>query len=95
MSKKILTPNVREAGAAFGGFYQAIRDKAITHYNQPALNMAVRVAKTRDIGRDGAFGFASLNPDIQSDPLEAVALAHYGANRFRKRQGGRKQVVKM
>ena len=95
MAKKILTPNVREAGAAFGGFYQAIRDQTITHYNQPALNMAVRVAKTRDIGRDGAFGFASLNPDIQSDPLEAVALAHYGANRFRKRTGWTKQVVRL
>lgn len=85
MSKRILVPNVREAGAAFGGFYQAIRDKTVTHFNQPALNQAVRVAKTRDIGRDGAFGFASLNPDIQADPLEAVALAYYGANRFRRK----------
>lgn len=85
-SKKILVPNVKEAGAAFGGFYQAIKDKTVTHFNQPALNQAVRVAKTRDIGRDGAFGFASMNPDIQSDPLEAVALAHYGANRFRRKE---------
>lgn len=84
MKKKILTPNVREVGAGFGGFYQAVKNKTVTHYNQPALNMAIRVAKTRDIGRDGAFGFASINPEVQTDPVEAVALAHYGANRFRR-----------
>ena len=24
------------------------------------------------------------NPEVQTDPVEAVALAHYGANRFRR-----------
>lgn len=84
ISKRILTPNVREAGAAYASFDTAIRQKTLTHYNQPALNIAIRTVKRRDIGRDGMFGFSTMNPDIQSDPVEAVAFAYYGANRFKK-----------
>lgn len=83
LKKKILTPNVKEAGSAYASFYQAIQDKALTHYNQPLLNSAIRTAKRRDIGKDGMFGYAPLNPNIQMDPVDAVAFAYYGANRFR------------
>lgn len=82
ISKRILTPNVREAGAAFGGFYTAIEMATVTHYDQPALNMSIRTVKKRPIGRDGMFGYAAMNNDIQSDPTESVALAHYGAVRY-------------
>lgn len=84
LSKKILTPNAKEAGAAFGGFYTAIEKQEITHYDQPALNLSIKTVKKRSIGRDGMFGFASMNTDIQSDPTEAIALAHYGAKRYQK-----------
>lgn len=87
ISKKILTPNVREAGAAYAGFIQAIEDGTLTHYDQPILNSAIRTAKRRDIGRDGMFGFAPLNPNIQCDPVDAVAFAHYGSIRFKKPAG--------
>jgi hypothetical protein len=30
------------------------------------------------------YGYASMNPDIQSDPTEAAAFAYYGARRFKK-----------
>lgn len=83
ISKKILTPNVKEAGSAYASFYQATQDKTLTHYNQPLLNSAIRTAKRRDIGKDGMFGYAPLNPNIQCDPIDAVAFAYYGANRFR------------
>lgn len=84
ISKRILTPNVKEAGAAFGGFYNAVDQGTLTHYDQPALNMSIRTVKRRSIGRDGMFGYAAMNADIQSDPTEAAALAHYGAVRFQK-----------
>jgi phage terminase large subunit-like protein len=84
MSKRILTPNAKEAGAAYGAFQNAIEQKLITHYDQPALNLSVRTVKKRSIGKDGMFGYASMNPDIQSDPTEAVAFAYYGAIRFKK-----------
>lgn len=83
ISKKILTPNVKEAGSAYASFYQAIHDKTLTHYNQPLLNSAIRTAKRRDIGKDGMFGYAPLNPNIQMDPVDAVAFAYYGSVRFK------------
>lgn len=84
MSKRILTPNVKEAGAAYAAFYEAIDHKLLTHYDQPALNVSIRTVKKRSIGRDGMFGYASMNTDIQSDPTEAAAFAYYGAVRFKK-----------
>lgn len=83
IKKKILTPNVREAGAAYGGFYDAIENGLLTHFNQPALNASIKTVKKRDIGRDGMFGFSSTNPELQSDPTEGVAFAYYGAIRFK------------
>lgn len=82
IAKHILTPNVKEAGSAYASFYQAIQDKTVTHYNQPVLNSAIRTCQRRDIGKDGMFGFAPLNQNIQMDPVDAVAFAYYGANRF-------------
>lgn len=84
LTKRILTPNVREAGAAYAAFYDGIERGLLTHYNQPVLNVSVRTVKKRDIGRDGMFGYASMNSDIQSDPTEAAAFAYYGAIRFKK-----------
>lgn len=83
LSKKILTPNAKEAGAAYGGFHTAIKNKKVTHFNQPALNLSIRTVKKRSIGKDGMFGYASMNSDIQSDPTEAAAFAHYGAIRYK------------
>lgn len=88
LEKRILAPNVREAGAAYGDFDNGIEHGIVAHANQPGLNVAVKVAKKRDIGRDGMFGYASMNADIQSDPVEAAALAYYGARRFKKANNG-------
>lgn len=83
IKKRILTPNVKEAGSAYAIFTQAIQDRTLTHFNQPILNSAIRTAKRRDIGKDGMFGFAPLNPAIQMDAVDAAAFAYYGANRFK------------
>lgn len=82
ISKIILTPNVREAGSAYSALDFAIKNKELTHYNQPGLNLAIRTVKKRDIGRDGMFGFAPLSTEIQSDPVEAIAFAFWGARKF-------------
>lgn len=95
LSKRILTPNVKEAGAAYAAFYEAIEHKRLTHFNQPALNVSIRTVKRRSIGRDGMYGYSSMNADIQSDPTEAAAFAYYGAVRFKKERtaGGSGQSV--
>lgn len=95
ITKRILTPNVKEAGSAYASFYQAIQDGTLTHFNQPVLNSAIRTCKKRDIGKDGMFGYAPLSSTMSVDPVEAVAFAYYGANRFKgtkKNTGGSKLV---
>lgn len=94
-SKKILTPNVKEAGAAYAAYNDAIENAMLTHFNQPALNVSMKTVKRRDIGRDGMYGYATMNPDIQSDPVEAVSFAYYGVVRFstEKTTGGSGQSV--
>ena len=84
ISKKILTPNAKEAGAAYAAFDTAITQRTMTHYDQPALNGSIKTAKKRSIGKDGMFGYASMNPDFQIDPTECAAFCNYGAMRYAK-----------
>jgi len=89
ISKRILTPNVREASAAYASFQNAVEHAEITHSDQSGLNMSIKTVKKRSIGKDGAFGYASMNSEIQSDPTECVAFCQYGAVRFKNvRVGG-------
>lgn len=88
ISKRILTPNVKEAGAAYAAFQNAVEQRTMTHFDQPALNGSVKTAKKRSIGRDGMFGYASMNPDFQIDPTECAAFCVYGAVRFKDVRAG-------
>lgn len=95
IKKRLLTPNVKEAGSAYAALYQAIQEGTLTHFNQPLLNSAIRTAKRRDIGKDGMFGYSPLNPAIQMDSVEAVAYALYAVRRFQgQHKGGGKQVFR-
>lgn len=92
-SRIILTPNFKQAGSAYGGFYQAIEQQSITHFDQPLVSSGIKTIKKRDM-RDGAFGFASMNPDIGSDIVESMAFAHYGAlNPKNKKTGNSGQRI--
>lgn len=95
ISRRILTPNVKEAGAAYSAFQTAVEQRTMTHYDQPALNGSIKTAKKRSIGRDGMFGYASMNPDFQIDPTECAAFCYYGAVRFKnvKTSGGSSQKI--
>lgn len=95
IGKKILTPNVKEAGAAYGAFQMAVEQETLTHYNQPGLNIAIKTAKKRPIYKDGLFGYASTSGEMSSDAIEAVAFAYYGAQRFcvGERKGKSKQRI--
>lgn len=87
-SKRILTPNAKQAGAAYALFMDGVDNHKLTHNNQPLLNNSIRTVKKRSIGKDGMFGFASMNSEIQSDPTEAVAFAYYGAISFKRKSPG-------
>lgn len=95
LSKKMLAPNVKEVGTAYGSFIDAIKRKEITHFGQPLVRSVVNVTKERSIGRDGLIGFASMNPDLPTDPLDAMAFAHYAVIRFQnnKKKSGTGQKI--
>ena len=85
-AKKIIRPNVREVAAAHEFTFSAIKDQRLSHYNQPALNQAVRLAKIRPIGRNGAFGWESMNKEFSTSALDAATFAFWGAQTMPKQR---------
>ena len=77
--KKIMRPNVREVVAAHEFMFNGIKEANFSHYGQPALDQAVRIAKTRPIGRNGGFGWDSLNKEMTTCALDAATFAFWGA----------------
>lgn len=83
--KKIVQPNIREIGAAHEFMFNAIKEGKFSHYRQPALDQAVRLAKTRPIGRNGAFGWESMNQEVPTCALDAATFAFWGAKTLPKK----------
>lgn len=77
--KKIIRPNVREVVAAHEFMFNGIKEAKFSHYQQPALDQAVRIAKTRPIGRNGGFGWDSMNREMTTCALDAATFAFWGA----------------
>jgi hypothetical protein len=74
----VVLPGARDVVAASAMLLNAVREKTVTHYGQPALDECAKGAVRRSIGKNGGWGFGgSADPDVS--PLEAAALAHYGA----------------
>lgn len=84
------TPNAGTVGESIVGFEQAVQQHALTQFSQPIIDTATSYAKHRPIGRSGLFGYEPSRENIDTDPLEALALA-YGLARTSKRHPGRKQ----
>lgn len=83
----IRTPNAGQVGEACAAFEQAITQKALTQYAQPIVDTAVAYAKHRPIGRSGLFGYEPSREAIDTDPLEAMALACALAKSSRRHPG--------
>ena len=67
----------RQVAAAFGGFFDAVMDGNLRHLNQPALNLALSVARKRRIG-DGGFGWSRKDSQSDITALCAATLALWG-----------------
>lgn len=87
----VCTPSTGDVVSAASMMLNAVREKSITHYDQPALNAAVENAEKRMIGNAGGFGFKGYD-DTDVTPLEASSLALWGAMTT-KRDPSRKQVI--
>ena len=90
---KVITTSAPDMGRACGRMLDMLRDGKLTHLadgKQPALDIAVANATTRNIGGSGAVGWNKLGSDIDISPLIAVTLALYGTA-VTKRDPNRKQ----
>jgi phage terminase large subunit-like protein len=62
---------------ACGGFYDAVMDGQLKHLDQPSLNVALSVARRRQIG-DGGWGWSRRDSDADITPIVASTLALWG-----------------
>ena len=91
-SKTIIRPRTGDVIAACSTLANAVKERSITHYGQPALDMSATRSKKRRIGSNGGWGFASTD-EADATLIEACALAYWGAMNT-KRNPSRKAVVR-
>lgn len=89
--KVIIRPRTNDVVAACASLSNAVKEHAIEHYGQPALDASATETKKRKIGQNGGWGFASTD-EADATLIEACALAYWGAMTT-KRKPGRKAVV--
>ena len=71
--------------AAHQFMYDAIQKGELSHYNQPLLNQTIRVAKMRQMGRYGGFGWESMSKNMNTSALDAATFAFWGQKVFAKK----------
>lgn len=86
--KEICVPRTADVIASATRFLNAVREKKISHFGQPALDVPVTRAKKRPIGSGGGWGWGGIG-DADASPIEAVTLAYWGVMTS-KRNPGRK-----
>ena len=87
----IQRPKVGDIIAACSAFVNAVRERSVAHYGQPALDDSATKTIKRRIGNGGGWGFASTD-EADATLIEACALAYRSAMTT-KRKPGRKAVV--
>ncbi|MDR1954295.1 MAG: phage terminase family protein [Clostridiales Family XIII bacterium] len=75
--KAVMLPRSGDVITSSTMLINAIKERKLSHFGQPALDMCAKNAVRRDIGNRGGWGFGGSG-EIDVSPLEAVALAHYG-----------------
>lgn len=89
--KAIIRPRSSDIAAACSSLVNAVKERQVTHYGQPALDDSATMTQRRRIGNSGGFGFASTD-NADATLIEAAALAYWSAMTT-KRKPGRKAVV--
>lgn len=90
-SAVIRRPSTADVIASNSAFVNAVKERQLCHYGQPALDESATRSDKRKIGNHGGFGFAS-NDEADATMVEACALAYREAM-ITKRKPGRKAVV--
>ena len=90
-SKVIVRPRTGDVISACASLVNAVRERQVTHYGQPALDDSATKTKRRRIGQSGGWGFQSTD-EADATLIESCALAYWCAMTT-KRKPGRKAVV--
>lgn len=88
---QVTRPRTSDVATACSGLANAVKERAITHFGQPALDAAATRTRRRNIGTGGGWGFQTTD-EGDATLIEACALAHWGAMTT-KRNPERKAVV--
>ena len=91
-SKVIIRPRTGDVIAACSSLANAVKERRLTHYGQPALDASATRSRKRRIGANGGWGFESTD-EADATLVEACALAYWGAMNT-KRKPGRKAVAR-
>ena len=84
-------PRATDMVTACTSLANAVRERRVTHYGQPALDASATRSRRREISTGGGWGFRSTD-EADATLVEAAALAHWGATTT-KRDPRRKAVV--
>lgn len=76
---KVTTPTVRDVGAACARFVDGIRLGEVRHIGQAQLDLALAVARKRQLGSTGLWAWNRKNTASDITPLVAATLALWGA----------------
>lgn len=89
--KVLQRPKTSDVIAANALMVNAVKERGITHYGQPALDASATLSTKRRIGNNGGWGFQS-NESADATLIESCALAYWSAMNT-KRKPGRKAVI--
>lgn len=87
----IMRPRTADVAAACSALANAVKERAVTHYGQPALDASATKSRRRALGSGGGYGFMGTD-ECDATLIEACALAYWGAMTT-KRNPERKAVV--
>lgn len=92
-SRAIIRPGARDVATACAAISNAVKERAITHYGQPALDASATLSRKRRIGDalSGGWGFASTD-EADATLIEACALAYWSAMRTKRDPERRAEV---
>lgn len=81
-------PTAAEAVNAYSTFRQAVDDGTICHNGQKSLTQSVSNCARRPIGSNGAFGFRSIDTDVDVTLVESVAFTYWlcSVNKEKRKQ---------
>lgn len=92
-SVAIVRPGARDVATACASIANAVKERAITHYGQPALDASATLSRKRRIGdaMSGGWGFQSTD-EADATLIEACALAYWSAMKTKRDPERRAEV---